>query len=482
MAGLGKVLKVAQKAYKVISAPSRKLNQLQTPFTGKNLSTGKKLANCILKPLNFTTDATIILSGLGGAGALATALYADLTDNYELRDKYLSIGAKGGDVLFSSLGGLLIGGPIGAIAGVVAALSTDKSCMSKIAEAVGDEEVAKAIETTTAQMRQEIKNEVKELFGMTTSNETNNEKIEVANTEVASNVMQELIKKMKPGEEIVINKLAGMEMTLETSNGKKIPLKNGDLIRKEKDGYKIIPAENIKIHEAQKETLEKIQNMEVGDTVIVNTGSEDYALQYGTDSFQNGDTLIRVDQKGIVCHPYLSDDAKKMQSETIKKIQNMQVGDTVIVNTGSEDFTLQYGTNTFQNGDTLIRVDQKGIVCHPYLSDDAKKMQSETMKKIQNMQVGDTVEVKLARDDYTIEVRNATDNSSMTKIKNGQKITLTPEGIKIVEPKTPKTIKVKSLKLKSSDDKKADEKESAIKPANSPKTIKLKGGLKLKKS
>lgn len=198
MAGLGKVLKVAQKAYKVISAPSRKLHQLQTPFEGKNLSTGKKLANCILKPLNFTTDATILLSGLGGAGALATALYADLTDNFELRDKYFIIGLKGSDVLFSSLGGLIIGGPIGAIAGAVAALSTDKSSLSKLAEGAGEEKVAKATEATIAQMRQEIKNEVKELFGMTTSNETNNDKNEVANTEEMGNVMRETIKIVEP--------------------------------------------------------------------------------------------------------------------------------------------------------------------------------------------------------------------------------------------------------------------------------------------
>ena len=197
MAGLGKVLKVAQKAYKVISAPSRKLHQLQEPFRGKNLSTSKKLANCILKPLEHTANATIVLSGLVGIGALATSLYAAETHNAELSNKSLLIGIKHADAMLGGLGGSIIGGPIGAIAGAAAALSTNKSILTNIAEASGEEEVAKELETMTAQVRQDIKNEVKELFGMTTSDEADKQTTKTKDEE-KNTLAQDSLTNVKP--------------------------------------------------------------------------------------------------------------------------------------------------------------------------------------------------------------------------------------------------------------------------------------------
>ena len=123
MAGMAKLAKVLWKG---ISYIPKKAHALQKPFVapaGGKLSIGKQLANAALKTTNYAS-----LTGTAGACGLSTyELYkAQNAQTQSEVDEHLLKCSKYIDATAGSLVGLLLGGPIGALALGAAAYFTPK--------------------------------------------------------------------------------------------------------------------------------------------------------------------------------------------------------------------------------------------------------------------------------------------------------------------------------------------------------------------
>lgn len=168
MAGIGKL---AKTAWKVISYLPEKAHALQTPFValaGRQLTKGQKVANCILKPLNFTAKSLPLVGVAGIIGGTGTAAYGNATNDKDIELKGATIALKSAEAFFGTALGLVVGGPVGAIAGATYALLGDKSLVCSIAK-LFDKEEGQAFENDINQQRQKMFESVKNFIGLSST-------------------------------------------------------------------------------------------------------------------------------------------------------------------------------------------------------------------------------------------------------------------------------------------------------------------------
>ena len=186
MAGIGKLTKLLIKGKKFLNSPAMKKVGAGAKATGKALiwpfkkvhklqgyyknptTTGEKIKKGVFKTLEYTSVGLIGGSVIGMFGGLTTAIYGESKNDPYIQNKGATIFIKSIDTLAGCVAGLLLGGPIGAIAGAAYGLLSDKTLLTSIAK-LFDEENGQHFEDIINKTKKEMVNDVKELLGFSTA-------------------------------------------------------------------------------------------------------------------------------------------------------------------------------------------------------------------------------------------------------------------------------------------------------------------------
>ena len=186
MAGIGKLTKLLIKGKKFLNSPAMKKVGAGAKATGKALiwpfkkvhklqeyyknptTTGEKIKKGVFKTLEYTSVGLIGGSVIGMFGGLTTAIYGESKNDPDIQNKGATIFIKSIDTLAGCVAGLLLGGPIGAIAGAAYGLLSDKTLFTSIAKQF-DEEGGQHDEDIINKTKKEMVNDVKELLGFSTA-------------------------------------------------------------------------------------------------------------------------------------------------------------------------------------------------------------------------------------------------------------------------------------------------------------------------
>ena len=186
MAGIGKLTKLLIKGKKFLNSPAMKKVGAGAKATGKALiwpfkkvhklqgyyknptTTGEKIKKGVFKTLEYTSVGLIGGSIIGMFGGLTTAIYGESKNDPDIQNKGATIFIKSIDTLAGCVAGLLLGGPIGAIAGAAYGLLSDKTLFTSIAKQF-DEEGGQHDEDIINKTKKEMVNDVKELLGFSTA-------------------------------------------------------------------------------------------------------------------------------------------------------------------------------------------------------------------------------------------------------------------------------------------------------------------------
>ena len=186
MAGMGKLTKLLIKGKKFLNSPAMKKVGAGAKATGKALiwpfkkvhklqgyyknptTTGEKIKKGVFKTLEYTSVGLIGGSIIGMFGGLTTAIYGESKNDPDIQNKGATIFIKSIDTLAGCVAGLLLGGPIGAIAGAAYGLLSDKTLFTSIAKQF-DEEGGQHDEDIINKTKKEMVNDVKELLGFSTA-------------------------------------------------------------------------------------------------------------------------------------------------------------------------------------------------------------------------------------------------------------------------------------------------------------------------
>ena len=152
MAGIGKLTKLLIKGKKFLNSPAMKKVGAGAKATGKALiwpfkkvhklqgyyknptTTGEKIKKGVFKTLEYTSVGLIGGSIIGMFGGLTTTIYGESKNDPYIQNKGVTIFIKSIDTLAGCVAGLLLGGPIGAIAGAAYGLLSDKTLFTSIAK------------------------------------------------------------------------------------------------------------------------------------------------------------------------------------------------------------------------------------------------------------------------------------------------------------------------------------------------------------
>ena len=186
MAGIGKLTKLLIKGKKFLNSPAMKKVGAGAKATGKALiwpfkkvhklqgyyknptTTGEKIKKGVFKTLEYTSVGLIGGSIIGMFGGLTTAIYGESKNDPDIQNKGATIFIKSIDTLAGCVAGLLLGGPIGVIAGAAYGLLSDKTLFTSIAKQF-DEEGGQHYEDIINKTKKEMVNDVKELLGFSTA-------------------------------------------------------------------------------------------------------------------------------------------------------------------------------------------------------------------------------------------------------------------------------------------------------------------------
>ena len=186
MAGIGKLTKLLIKGKKFLNSPAMKKVGAGAKATGKALiwpfkkvhklqgyyknptTTGEKIQKGVFKTLEYTSVGLIGGSVIGMFGGLTTAIYGESKNDPYIQNKGATIFIKSIDTLAGCVAGLLLGGPIGVIAGAAYGLLSDKTLFTSIAKQF-DEEGGQHDEDIINKTKKEMVNDVKELLGFSTA-------------------------------------------------------------------------------------------------------------------------------------------------------------------------------------------------------------------------------------------------------------------------------------------------------------------------
>ena len=186
MAGIGKLTKLLIKGKKFLNSPAMKKVGAGAKATGKALiwpfkkvhklqgyyknptTTGEKIKKGVFKTLEYTSVGLIGGSIIGMFGGLTTAIYGESKNDPDIQNKGATIFIKSIDTLAGCVAGLLLGGPIGVIAGAAYGLLSDKTLFTSIAKQF-DEEGGQHVEDIINKTKKEMVNDVKELLGFSTA-------------------------------------------------------------------------------------------------------------------------------------------------------------------------------------------------------------------------------------------------------------------------------------------------------------------------
>ena len=186
MAGIGKLTKLLIKGKKFLNSlamkkvgagakatgkaliwPFKKVHKLQEYYKNPT-TTGEKIKKGVFKTLEYTSVGLIGGSVIGMFGGLTTAIYGESKNDPYIQNKGATIFIKSIDTLAGCVAGLLLGGPIGAIAGAAYGLLSDKTLLTSIAK-LFDEENGQHFEDIINKTKKEMVNDVKELLGFSTA-------------------------------------------------------------------------------------------------------------------------------------------------------------------------------------------------------------------------------------------------------------------------------------------------------------------------
>lgn len=250
MAGIGKLAKLGKTLLKGVSYLPKKAWQLQKPFeaaAGEKLSTGKKIANCVFKTTQYASTAGIV----GATGASIYEAYkADNSDSHKEFEEHSLKLSKYFDTAILGAAGLLLGGPIGALALGAAAYFTPKDIV------LGNAPFCKhgGKDVTLNELRKEREQEAAQAAEAqketSAADEQKQEKVEEEKTpevkadEARVNEFCDKLKNLQVGQTITVPELNAESGALTLSAGdQQIELKPGDKITRTAEGLEITRAD-----------------------------------------------------------------------------------------------------------------------------------------------------------------------------------------------------------------------------------------------
>ena len=151
----------------VVSWPFKKVLQLQDYYPNP-YTTGGKIKKAIFAPLWYGAIALPITGLAGILGGLGTGIYGAATGNENLKGAGFALFAKSFDLTLASLGGLILGGPIGGIAAGAYSIFGDKSLFASMGKLV-DKKDGENIETFVNKKRDELFAYIKSELGLTST-------------------------------------------------------------------------------------------------------------------------------------------------------------------------------------------------------------------------------------------------------------------------------------------------------------------------
>lgn len=151
----------------VVSWPFKKVLQLQDYYLNP-YTTGGKIKKAIFAPLWYGAIALPITGLAGISGGLGTEIYGAATGNENLKGAGFALFAKSFDLTLASLGGLILGGPIGGIAAGAYSIFGDKSLFASMGKLV-DKKDGENIETFVNKKRDELFAYIKSELGLTST-------------------------------------------------------------------------------------------------------------------------------------------------------------------------------------------------------------------------------------------------------------------------------------------------------------------------
>ena len=249
MAGIGKLAKVLWKG---ISYLPKKAHALQKPFVapaGGKLSIGKKLANAALK----TTNVASCIGMFGATGLAGYELYKAYNSQTHSEEEEHSLKtSKYIDAAAGCAVGLLLGGPIGALALGAAAYFTPKDILlGKLTTCKHGEK-----EITVNELRQLKAAEAKQAA----ETEKSEQKEETPEVDEDKKAVEEFCKKLENlevGQTLTVPEIKAESGALTMQAGdQKVELKPGDKITRTEEGFTITRAdapENDKKEEVEKQ-------------------------------------------------------------------------------------------------------------------------------------------------------------------------------------------------------------------------------------
>lgn len=259
MAGIGKLAKVLWKS---ISYLPKKAHALQKPFVapaGGKLSIGKKLANAALK----TTNVASCIGMFGATGLAGYELYkAYNSQTHSEEEEHLLKTSKYIDAAAGCAVGLLLGGPIGALALGAAAYFTPKDIL--LGKLTACKHGGKEI--TVNELRQQKATEVKQAA----ETEKPEQKEETPEVDEDKKAVEEFCKKLENlevGQTLTVPEIKAESGALTMQAGdQKVELKPGDKITRTEEGFTITRAdatENDKKEEVEEKQQQETQQEQV---------------------------------------------------------------------------------------------------------------------------------------------------------------------------------------------------------------------------
>lgn len=235
MAGIGKLVKLLGKG---ISYLPKKAHALQKPFVapaGGKLSIGKKLANAALKTTNVASAVGIF----GGCGLGVYELYkAKNAQTHSEAEEHILKSSKYVDATAGGLVGLLLGGPIGALAlGAAAYFSQKDIALGKLPAC---EHNGKSISVN--ELRQQKAAEAKQAQE-TQEPEKKEEKPEVDEDKKAVEEFCKGLENLEVGQTITVPEIKAESGAITMQAGdQKVELSPRDKITRTEEGFEITKA------------------------------------------------------------------------------------------------------------------------------------------------------------------------------------------------------------------------------------------------
>lgn len=282
MAGMAKLAKLGKTLWKGISYIPKKAHTLQRPFAAPadgKLTIGQKLTNAALKTTEYTAYAGI----LGATGASAYELYQSTqTDNHKEYEEHSLKTSKYLDATVGGIAGLLLGGPIGALALGAAAYFTPKDLL--LGKAPVCIHGGKSI--TYNELRQEKAAEAKKAQE-TQKPEQKEEKPEVEEDKKAVEEFCKGLEELEVGQTITVPEIKAESGAITMQVGDQtVELNAGDKITRTEEGFKIIRAdaaekqkEEPTVEETEGTTQEEVQEDAVPPTREEETEPEEQVEQ-----------------------------------------------------------------------------------------------------------------------------------------------------------------------------------------------------------